>query len=253
MWRLVPTFLTRERSGIHLFQGQRACRTVYPGSRTPPGASPAKYADIIRTVVAFTLCLASFPPLLGQPQQPCMAVHSRTGALVPAREQPGNSGTYTAIAFPDPVSGYPTITYGPQYAALTPLLQSFVRLHECAHLAIPTSDEIQANCRALREMRRQGLTAENEELIAQDHYNRGVLEPKYGGSGTAFWRLTLKCAGSRHDTQRRPNDNQRRPMGRSCRTRQVQCGPFNVDPLPLGAPCWCDTPWGRIDGQVVQP
>lgn len=48
-------------------------------------------------------------------------------------------------------------------------------------------------------------------------------------------------------------DRQRRPAyGRSCRTPVGTCGPFHNQPaLPVGSACWCGTPAGRIDGEVV--
>lgn len=122
-----------------------------------------------------------------------MAPHQLTGQIVPAQEMPGPTGFYEAWAHYAP-NGYPVITYGSQFLADPPLLQQFIRLHECAHLALPTSDEIAANCFALVKLRQQGLPPPAEAFIENATVAKGVLPPKYGGSGRAFWQLTLNCA-----------------------------------------------------------
>lgn len=123
----------------------------------------------------------------------CMAPHKFTGQIVPAQEMPGPTGFFEAVSQYAP-NGYPTITYGPQFLADPPLLQQFVRLHECAHLALPTSNEIAANCFALVNLRRQGLPPQFEAFIMQYHIAKGSIPPQYGGSGMAFWQLTVNCA-----------------------------------------------------------
>jgi hypothetical protein len=126
----------------------------------------------------------------------CIAPHRNSGMPVPVVETPGFTSSFRAMAnyLPD---GQPIIFYGQGFAALSPLMKQFVALHECAHLRLPTRDEFLANCSALQIMRQQGLTAYDEQLIAQSHINDGYLPPNYGGSGKVFWKRTLACAGPR--------------------------------------------------------
>jgi hypothetical protein len=75
-----------------------------------------------------------------------------------------------------------------------PLARDFMFFHECAHIRRDTRDEVQANCEALREMRRRGLVdAEGERALGEFHARMGRLPLKYGGSGRAFWADTLAC------------------------------------------------------------
>jgi hypothetical protein len=124
----------------------------------------------------------------------CMARHLATGQIVQVIEMPGLISSFRAFAthLPD---GQPIIYYGQSYMVLSPLMKAFVALHECAHLVEATHDEFYANCRALQEIRRRGLTPQDEQLIAQSHYNDGFLPPQYGGSGATFWNRTIACAG----------------------------------------------------------
>lgn len=123
----------------------------------------------------------------------CRAPHDRTGQIVDAVEQNGYVGPFDAYANYSP-SGYPTISYGPSFYRLSPLMQEFVRIHECAHLALTTQDEVLSNCYALVTMRRRGLSPAEEADIEQFHLSRGPMLPQYGGSGSAFWNNTLTCA-----------------------------------------------------------
>lgn len=127
-------------------------------------------------------------------QAQCMARHLATGQIVQVIETPGLISSFRAFAthLPD---GQPIIYYGQNYTVLSPLMKTFVSLHECAHLVEATSNEFYANCRALQIMRQRGLTPQDEQLIAQSHYNDGYLPRQYGGSGAAFWNRTIACAG----------------------------------------------------------
>lgn len=81
--------------------------------------------------------------------------------------------------------------------AKLPLAHDFVFFHECAHIQRQTLDEIEANCRALGEVRRLGLLEAGEEAALGDfHAGMGRLPLKYGGSGANFWHRTLACADS---------------------------------------------------------
>ncbi|WP_440090772.1 hypothetical protein [Pseudomonas putida] len=94
----------------------------------------------------------------------------------------------------DPMTGLPTITYGPTFYQLPPLMQQFTYFHECAHLVEQTSNEFVANCRALQLMKSQGLSPAQESAIASIHMNIGPLPPQYGGSGAFFGREPYKRA-----------------------------------------------------------
>lgn len=124
----------------------------------------------------------------------CLAPHRITGQIVQVIETPGGTGNFRAISNYRP-DGYPYINYGASFATLPPLMKEFVAIHECAHLAEPTSDEILANCRTLQIMRQRGLSSQQEQFIAQFHYNEGPLPPQYGGNGVVFWNQTIACAG----------------------------------------------------------
>jgi hypothetical protein len=126
----------------------------------------------------------------------CMAPHAATGQIVQVIETGGLNSWFRAWATYRP-DGYPIIYYGQGFASLSPLMQRFVRLHECAHLIEAPGNEILANCRALQVIREQGLSREDEGYIAQHHISDGPLPPQYGGSGKAFWAATLQCAGKR--------------------------------------------------------
>ena len=151
----------------------------------------------MKTVLASGLlatALMSTPVVaLGQ----CMARHWYTGFPVAVFETSGlTPGNAYAVANWAP-NGMPMITYGPRFGALPPLLKDFVKLHECAHLSIPTMNEIEANCAALRVMRQRGLSVQDEARIAQWTHAEGQIGFQYGGSGGNFWQMTLRCAGPR--------------------------------------------------------
>lgn len=142
---------------------------------------------IRRVLTLFLLCAAT------NAYAQSMAPHQLTGQIVPVQEMPCPTGIYEAWAH-YAANVYPVITYGSQFLADPPLLQQFIRLHECAHLALPTSNEIAANCFALVNLRRQGLPSPAEAFIVNTTHAKGVLPPQYGGSSMAFWQLTLNCA-----------------------------------------------------------
>ena len=125
-----------------------------------------------------------------------MAPHAVTRQIVPVIETFGLNSPYRAVANYRP-DGYPIISYSQGFASLPPLMQRFVRLHECAHLIEAPGNEILANCRALQVLRSQGLSGYDERYIAQHHAADGTLPVQYGGSGVAFWAATLQCAGTR--------------------------------------------------------
>lgn len=127
----------------------------------------------------------------------CMGRNQFSGAanVVPVEKQ-DETGTWPyAVFLVDPVHGTPVIVYGAAYRALDPLMQSFIRRHECQH-ANGVRDEIAANCAALVQMRGAGLTPLQEAHLQRWHLAKGRLDPEYGGSGAAFWERTVRCAAA---------------------------------------------------------
>lgn len=126
----------------------------------------------------------------------CFAPHGITGQSVLAYEKPGQT-IGNAYATATWSNGWPTITYAPKFYNLPSLFKEFVKLHECAHVSVPTLDEIQANCIALLEMRRRGLSWQEEQQIARWTASAGLIGFQYGGTGANFWLYTIQCAGPR--------------------------------------------------------
>lgn len=127
----------------------------------------------------------------------CIGRDGFTGQPAQVYETPGPTmGNAYAISNWAP-NGQPVITYGPRFFLLSPLLREFVKFHECAHLSVPTPDEIQANCISLTEMRRRGLSLQQEMQIGHWIATEGSIGLQYGGTGATFWQLTLQCAGPR--------------------------------------------------------
>ncbi len=127
----------------------------------------------------------------------CLGRNYYTGAVMAPFETSGTTvGSAYAISNFDTATGNPYIVYGPRYFQMQPLVQSFIRRHECQHTNFVT-DEIQANCGALIQMRQQGLTASQEDQIAQWTIAEGAIGLQYGGTGAVFWNLTLACSGPR--------------------------------------------------------
>lgn len=126
----------------------------------------------------------------------CIGRNHFSGAAIVPDEKQDDSGAWPyAVYLVDPVRGTPTIVYGPRFRALDPLMQAFIRRHECQH-ANGVRDEIAANCAALVQMRGQGLTPQQEAHLERWHLGKGRLDPQYGGSGAAFWERTLRCAAA---------------------------------------------------------
>lgn len=127
----------------------------------------------------------------------CIGKNRFSGLAVTPTEKDGDPTgvAYSAIFF-DPVSGKPLIVYGPRYRNSTPLMQSFIKRHECQH-ANGVQDEVAANCAALLQMRALGLSAQQEARIASWLSAEGTLDPQYGGTGAIFWERTVRCAGAR--------------------------------------------------------
>ena len=142
-----------------------------------------------RIAVALTLCLSFYrTPAFAESipnAQTCVAALPGTGRPVAVRAHVGSSG-FTAFASYDP-DGWPAITYAPAFFSLPPTVQSFLSLHECGHLVLPTTNEFLANCYAISHGR---WTEDDLALIERSHLSVGRLPPQYGGSGAAFWQGT---------------------------------------------------------------
>jgi len=137
---------------------------------------------------------AGRPDVSNPDQFRCQGRNQFSGAPDGPIERQDDSGYWPYAAFfVDPVAGTPTIVYGPGFRALDPLMQVFIRRHECQH-ANGMRDEIAANCAALAQMRAQGLTPQQEAHLARWHMAVGRLDPQYGGSADVFWDRTVRCA-----------------------------------------------------------
>ena len=121
----------------------------------------------------------------------CYAPIGGSGPVVRVIEMPGNSPQW-ANAFFHPLTGQPVIVYGPSYSQLPPLLKRFTRAHECCHLTIPTSDEIEPNCCAIAQL---NLSKDEIQAIGAFMSHIPWLPPQYGGSGTEYWHRTRESCG----------------------------------------------------------
>ena len=140
----------------------------------------------------------ALPDLVNPDHFRCMGRNQFSGVVnVPVEKQGENVTWSYAAFFVDPVLGTPTIIYGSRFQELGPLMQAFIRRHECQH-ANGVRDEIAANCAALAQMRAQGLTPRQEMYLEHWHVAEGQLDPQYGGSGAAFWQRTVRCAATTH-------------------------------------------------------
>jgi hypothetical protein len=71
-------------------------------------------------------------------------------------------------------------------AALPPVMHDYLFFHECAHLRVPTRDEIKANCVGLKDMRVAGRAGAAVEAEIAAFY----------GARNDYWARTLKCANA---------------------------------------------------------
>ena len=68
--------------------------------------------------------------------------------------------------------------------ALPAAVHDFIFYHECAHARIPTTDELQANCGGLKDMRDAGRAGPAVEDRLQAFFSAGNL----------YWANTVRCA-----------------------------------------------------------
>src|SRR5262245_12431474 len=88
-------------------------------------------------------------------QQPrnCYAPPKAGGAQVLVRGHASNTLRYWAYATWDG-SGQPVMIFNlAALAQVPPIVTRFAFYHECAHLTLRSTDELQANCEALKRMR----------------------------------------------------------------------------------------------------
>jgi hypothetical protein len=125
----------------------------------------------------------------------CRALHP-SGKTIPVKQESGE--TYEAYALASWLPyGPPTIYYGKRYAALSELQQRFVQHKECAHLSVPTVDEVQAACHGLKALRAVDLSAQDEQQLAAWLAGEGAKGFAYRGTPQAFWDAIAACAGAR--------------------------------------------------------
>ena len=175
-----------------------------PNANQPVPARSGACATLAWPIFLLTLLWPFFPALAADLRDVANPDHFRCvgknrfsgAAVVPTESHGDSTGQAYAIIYFDPVNGTPLIVYGPRYRQVAPLLQSFIKRHECQH-ANGVQDEIAANCEALTQMRALGLTPAQEARIARWHVAEGTIDPQYGGSGAALWERTVRCAGAR--------------------------------------------------------
>jgi hypothetical protein len=71
-------------------------------------------------------------------------------------------------------------------ASLPAVMHDYIFFHECAHLRVPTRDEIKANCVGLKDMRAAGKAGAAVEAEIAAFY----------GARNDYWTRTLQCANA---------------------------------------------------------
>lgn len=163
----------------------------------------------MKRVLGVALAILVLAPTTGRPQDypptyrepngrtwTCHAPHGATGQIVPVAGINGNAGGFWGFATYN-AAGWPVIIFDVVQLQNLPLIVvRFTYYHECAHLVVPTKNEIKANCEGLINMRYNGdISPTEENILKQVHYSLPYLGPKYGGSGKVFWDKTMQCAG----------------------------------------------------------
>jgi hypothetical protein len=83
-------------------------------------------------------------------------------------------------------SGYQIVWNAPKLATLPPAVHDYLFFHECAHAKVPTTDEVQANCTGLKDMRAAGRAGLAVEAKLAAFY----------GATNGYWVNTLRCANA---------------------------------------------------------
>lgn len=81
-------------------------------------------------------------------------------------------------------SSYQIVWNAQKLAALPAVVHDFLFFHECAHAKVPTTDEVQANCTGLIDMRAAGRAGFAVETRLAAFY----------GAANDYWKNTLRCA-----------------------------------------------------------
>src|SRR5262245_46450955 len=130
--------------------------------------------------------LATYVDPIDQQPRNCYASPKAGGARVLVRGRASAALRYWAYATWDG-AGQPVMIFNT--AALSqvpPIMTRFAFYHECAHLTLRSTDELQANCEALKRMRtRREVTPADELVLRQEHYRLTGLGAHYLGSGRA--------------------------------------------------------------------
>lgn len=83
-------------------------------------------------------------------------------------------------------SGYQIVWNAQKLASLPPAIHDLLFFHECAHAKVPTTDEVEANCVGLRDMRAAGRAGLAVEAKLAAFY----------GANNGYWVSTLRCANA---------------------------------------------------------
>jgi hypothetical protein len=157
--------------------------------------------------LSFAMALAAGPPAawpqgshtyidpIDQQPRDCYALPRAGGALMLVKGQHNNSLRFWAYSTWDG-AGHPLMIFNMAVLSqLPPIVTRFAFYHECAHLVLRSTDEVQANCEALKQMRAHGeLSRADELLLQQEHYRLTALGSRYLGTGRALWDATVECA-----------------------------------------------------------
>ena len=205
------------------------------------------------TLISTTLVLASIymPPeraaaftfLDGQH----VTCRSYAGQAVAEITLPVSMTGYTGTTNVLPGGGAVIIWDASKLNRLPPAAHDFIYFHECAHANLPSSDELQANCGGLVDMRKAGRAGPAvEQAIGAFHTSLGFMGPRYG-VGSVYWAQTVACANRRGPRARGAAAMTSTPPGMSLtcqflngpRSGQIQsyAGVVGVQPIPVGAPC----------------
>ncbi|HEY2864151.1 MAG TPA: hypothetical protein VGK37_11080 [Casimicrobiaceae bacterium] len=83
-------------------------------------------------------------------------------------------------------SGYQIVWNAQKLSALPPQVHDLLFFHECAHAKVPTTDEVQANCVGLKDMRAAGRAGVAVEARLAAFF----------GATNDYWVNTLRCANA---------------------------------------------------------
>jgi hypothetical protein len=140
-----------------------------------------RVACVIASLVA-SVAADAFTFADGKPAS-CVAGGKTVTEVDAEPSQAGLDFTGRTVRIP---SGFVIIWNAERLKTLPPEVHDYIFFHECAHARVPTTDELQANCAGLQDMRasdRAGFAVESK-LAA------------FYGPGSDYWIRTLKCANA---------------------------------------------------------